>query len=154
MPAASRRTTSSRDGAHRIDDAVERCGHRAFLAFGVATAGDARPSSAPHIVSANESDALATYVLNLSEAVDNNFVADSIGVPRAAAPKWGDFVRRDLRPDIHLKACMADCADFKRIEIKSTAAGKNVTPRTTGPRDDMRTGWCERGDVNLTTQTG
>jgi cytochrome c len=32
---------------------------------------------------------------------------------------------------------MKDCADPKSIKIESTAEGKGLTPRTTGPLDEM-----------------
>jgi len=33
---------------------------------------------------------------------------------------------------------MKNCADAKSIEIESTAEGKGLTPRTTGPLDEMQ----------------
>jgi cytochrome c len=36
------------------------------------------------------------------------------------------------------KPCMNSCADPAEIRIISTAEGKNLTPRTTGPLDTMQ----------------
>jgi cytochrome c len=33
---------------------------------------------------------------------------------------------------------MKDCVDPKKIKIESTAEGKDLTPRTTGPLDTMQ----------------
>ena len=33
---------------------------------------------------------------------------------------------------------MKDCADPKKIKIELSAEGKDVTPRTTGPLDEMQ----------------
>jgi cytochrome c len=33
---------------------------------------------------------------------------------------------------------MKSCADPKKIKIESTAEGKDLTPRTTGPLDEMK----------------
>jgi cytochrome c len=33
---------------------------------------------------------------------------------------------------------MKNCADPKKIKIESTAEGKDLTPRTTGPLDEMK----------------
>jgi cytochrome c len=33
---------------------------------------------------------------------------------------------------------MTNCADPASIRIESTAEGKNLTPRTTGPLDEMK----------------
>ena len=98
----------------------------------------AQPFPAPHSLSANDVYALTAYILNLNDVVDNNFVADRNSLPKVEMPNGGNFIWRDPRPDTHAQECMKDCADPKRIEIKSTAEGKGVTPRTTGPLDEMQ----------------
>ncbi len=98
----------------------------------------AQPFPAPHSLSANDVYALTAYILNLSDVVDNNFVADRNSLPKVKMLNRGNFIWRDPRPDTHAKGCMKDCADAKRIEIKSTAEGKGVTPRTAGPLDEMQ----------------
>jgi S-disulfanyl-L-cysteine oxidoreductase SoxD len=35
------------------------------------------------------------------------------------------------------QACMKNCADAKAVKIISSAEGKDLTPRTTGPLDKM-----------------
>ena len=98
----------------------------------------AQPFSAPHSLSANDVYAVTAYILNLNDVVGNNFVADRNSLPKVKMPNRGAFMWRDPRPDTHAKECMKDCADPKQIEIKSTAEGKDVTPRTTGPLDEMQ----------------
>ena len=93
----------------------------------------AQPFPAPHSLSANDVYALTAYILNLNDVVDNNFVADRNSLPKVKMPNRGNFSWRDPRPDTNATECMKDCADSKRIAIKSTAEGKGVTPRTTGP---------------------
>jgi hypothetical protein len=139
MPAGTRRSTSSRDSAHRIGDAVEKPGRRVFLASGAAMAGGVQSSIAPHTFSPSDVGALSAYVLRPNDMLDNNFVAERNGVPRVARPKRGGFVWRDLLSATHVQACMTDRVNPARIAVKSTAEGKNVTPRTRGPHDDMRT---------------
>ena len=124
MSAAWRRSTSSRDSAHRIGDAVAQSGRRAFLAFGSAMAGGAQPSIAPHTFSPNDVGALNACVLRPNDMLDDNSVADRSGVPKVARPKRGGFVWRDPLSDTHARACMTDRADPARGEIRSRAEGR------------------------------
>jgi hypothetical protein len=48
------------------------------------------------------------------------------------------FTWTDPRPDTMAKPCMNACADAAGLRISSTAEGKNLTPRTTGPLDTMQ----------------
>jgi mono/diheme cytochrome c family protein len=97
----------------------------------------AQPFSAPRSLSANDVYAVTAYILNLNDIVDDNFVADRNSLPKVRMPNRGAFMWRDPRPDTHAQQCMKDCADPKRITIQSTAEGKDVTPRTSGPLDEM-----------------
>jgi len=124
MRAASRRSTSSRNSAHRVGDAVARSGRRAFLASGAAMAGGVQRSIAPHTFSPNDVGAFSACVLRPNEMLDNNFVADRRGVPKVARAKRDGFVWRDPLSDTHARACMTDRADPARGEIKSRAEGR------------------------------
>lgn len=124
MPADWRRSTSSRDSAHRIGGAVAQSGCRALLAFGAAMADGAQRFIAPHTFSPNDVGALSAYVLRPNDMLDDNSVADRGGVPKVARPKRDGFVWRDPLSDTHGKACMTDRADPTRGEIKSRAQGR------------------------------
>jgi cytochrome c len=50
-------------------------------------------------------------------------------------PNRDGFIWKDPRPDTHDTACMADCRPASAVRIVSTAEGKSLTPRTTGPLD-------------------
>ncbi|MEJ2623460.1 MAG: hypothetical protein P8Z80_02635 [Pseudolabrys sp.] len=139
MPAAWRRSTSSRDSAHRIDDAVAQSGRRVFLAFGPAMAGGAHPAIAPHTFSSNDVGALSAYVLRSNDMLDDNSVADRSGVPKVARPKRNGFVWRAPLSDTHGEACMTDRADPARARSGREWKVENATGRAAGPRDDMRT---------------
>lgn len=97
----------------------------------------AMPFQAPHSLSANDVYALTAYVLNINNIVGNNFVADRDSLPKVKMPNHDKFIWQDPRPDTSAKECMKDCADPKSIKIESTAEGKGLTPRTTGPLDEM-----------------
>jgi S-disulfanyl-L-cysteine oxidoreductase SoxD len=97
----------------------------------------AQPFSAPHSLSASDVYAVTAYILNLNDIVDDNFVADRNSLPKVRMPNRDAFLWRDPRPDTHAKECMKDCADPAQITIQSTAEGKDVTPRTHGPLDEM-----------------
>ncbi|HEX3709360.1 MAG TPA: cytochrome c [Pseudolabrys sp.] len=98
----------------------------------------AMPFPSPHALSADDVYAITAYVLNINNIVDNNFVADSDSLPRVKMPNRDRFIWRDPRPDTSAKECMKDCADAKKIKIESTAEGRGLTPRTTGPLDEMK----------------
>ena len=98
----------------------------------------AMPFQAPHSLSADDVYALTAYVLNINNIVENNFVADRNSLPKVKMPNHDRFIWQDPRPDTSAKECMKNCADPKTIKIESTAEGKGLTPRTTGPLDEMQ----------------
>lgn len=98
----------------------------------------AMPFPSPHQLSADQVYAMTAYILSLNDIVDNNFVADRESLPKVKMPHHDFFIWHDPRPDTSAKECMKDCVDPKSIKIESTAEGKNLTPRTTGPLDDMK----------------
>jgi S-disulfanyl-L-cysteine oxidoreductase SoxD len=98
----------------------------------------AMPFPAPHTLSADQVYAITAYVLNVNNIVDNNFVADRNSLPKVKMPNHDHFVWQDPRPDTSAKECMKNCVDPKKIKIESTAEGKGLTPRTTGPLDEMQ----------------
>lgn len=98
----------------------------------------AMPFPSPHQLSTDQVYAMTAYILNLNNIVDNNFVADKDSLPKVKMPHHDFFVWRDPRPDTSAKECMKDCVDAKTVKIESTAEGKNLTPRTTGPLDEMK----------------
>ena len=53
-------------------------------------------------------------------------------------PNRDSFIWTDPRPDTMAKPCMSGCANPADIKIISTAEGRNLTPRTTGPLDTMQ----------------
>ena len=98
----------------------------------------AMPFPSPHVLSADDIYALTAYVLNLNDIVDGNFVADRDSLPKVKMPNHDAFTWQDPRPDTAAKDCMKDCRDPKTVKIESTAEGKDLTPRTTGPLDEMK----------------
>jgi mono/diheme cytochrome c family protein len=98
----------------------------------------AMPFPSPHVLSADDVYALTAYVLNLNDIVDSNFVADRDSLPKVKMPNRDAFIWQDPRPDTAAQDCMKDCVDPKTLKIESTAEGKDLTPRTTGPLDQMK----------------
>jgi len=98
----------------------------------------AMPMPAPHSLSADDVYALTAYILNLNDAVPNEFVADRDSLPKVKMKNRDNFIWTDPRPDTTAKPCMSGCADPADIKIISTAEGRNLTPRTTGPLDNMQ----------------
>ena len=98
----------------------------------------AMPMPAPHTLSADDVYALTAYILNLNDVVPGEFVADRESLPKVKMPNRDNFLWTDPRPDTMAKPCMNECADPAGIKIVSTAEGKNLTPRTTGPLDTMQ----------------
>lgn len=98
----------------------------------------AMPFPSPHALSANDIYAITAYVLNINNIVGNDFVADRNSLPKVKMPNHDHFIWTDPRPDTSAKDCMKDCADPAKIKIESTAEGKDLTPRTTGPLDEMQ----------------
>ena len=98
----------------------------------------AMPMPAPHTLSADDVYALTAYILNLNDIVPNEFVADRDSLPKVKMPNRDHFIWTDPRPDTMARPCMSACADPADIKITSTAEGKDLTPRTTGPLDTMQ----------------
>jgi cytochrome c len=98
----------------------------------------AMPFPAPHSLTADQVYAITAYVLNLNNLVPNDFVADRDSLPKVKMPNHDAFIWRDPRPDTAAKECMTNCVDPAKVRIESTAEGKDLTPRTTGPLDDMQ----------------
>ncbi|SDO38637.1 c-type cytochrome [Afipia sp. GAS231] len=98
----------------------------------------AMPMPAPHTLSADDVYALTAYVLNLNDIVPNEFVADRTSLPTVKMPNRESFIWTDPRPDTMAKPCMNACIDPAETRIVSTAEGKQLTPRTTGPLDTMQ----------------
>jgi mono/diheme cytochrome c family protein len=98
----------------------------------------AMPLSAPHTLSADDVYAITAYVLNFNNIVPSDFVADRNSLPKVKMPNRDSFTWQDPRPDTAAKPCMKDCIDPKEVNILSSAEGKDLTPRTTGPLDKMQ----------------
>ncbi len=98
----------------------------------------AMPFTAPHTLSADDVYALTAYILNFNNLVPSDFVADRNSLPKVKMPNRDNFTWKDPRPDTAAVACMKNCVDPKSVKIISTAEGKDLTPRTTGPLDDMK----------------
>jgi cytochrome c len=90
----------------------------------------AMPFSAPHTLSADDVYAVTAYILSFNNIVPNDFVAD-----RDSLANRDNFSWQDPRPDTSNIACMKNCADPAAVKIISTAEGKDLTPRTSGPLD-------------------
>jgi S-disulfanyl-L-cysteine oxidoreductase SoxD len=98
----------------------------------------AMPFPAPHSLTTDQVYAMTAYILNLNNIVPGDFVADRNTLPKVKMPNHDAFIWKDPRPDTASKACMANCFDPSKVRIESTAEGKDLTPRTTGPLDDMQ----------------
>ena len=98
----------------------------------------AMPMPAPHTLSADDVYALTAYILNLNDIVPSEFVADRESLPKVKMRNRDNFIWTDPRPDTMAKPCMNACADPAGVRQSSTAEGKNLTPRTTGPLDTMQ----------------
>ena len=98
----------------------------------------AMPMPAPHTLSADDVYALTAYILNLNDIVPSEFVADRESLPKVKMPNRDNFLWTDPRPDTAAKPCMSACVDPASVRIVSTAEGKSLTPRTTGPLDTMQ----------------
>jgi len=98
----------------------------------------AMPFPAPHALPADDVYALTAYILNLNDIVPSDFVADRNSLPKVKMPNHDNFIWIDPRPDTADKPCMSACATPADVKIGSTAEGKDLTPRTTGPLDTMQ----------------
>jgi len=95
----------------------------------------AMPMPTPHTLSADDVYALTAYILNLNNIVPNEFVADRDSLPKVRMPNRDNFIWTDPRPDTAAQPCMSACRDPAAVSISSTAEGRDLTPRTTGPLD-------------------
>ena len=98
----------------------------------------AMPFTSLRTLSADDVYALTAYVLNLNNIVPADFVADKDSLPKVKMPNHDSFSWQDPRPDTAMKPCMTKCVDPSTLKIVSTAEGQSLTPRTTGPLDDMQ----------------
>jgi S-disulfanyl-L-cysteine oxidoreductase SoxD len=98
----------------------------------------AMPMPAPHTLPAADVYALTAYILNLNDIVGSEFVADRDSLPKVKMPNHDAFIWTDPRPDTKSRPCMNACIDPAAVKITSTAEGRNLTPRTTGPLDTMQ----------------
>lgn len=98
----------------------------------------AMPFPSPRTLTPDQVYALTAYILNLNNIVPNDFVADKDSLPEVKMPNHDSFTWEDPRPDTHVEPCMTKCKDPAMIKIGSTAEGKTLTPRMTGPLDDMQ----------------
>jgi len=98
----------------------------------------AMPMQAPHTLSADDVYALTAYILHLNDIVSSDFVADRDSLPNVKMPNRDAFIWIDPRPDTMAKPCMNDCVNAADVRISSSAEGRNLTPRTTGPLDTMQ----------------
>ncbi len=97
----------------------------------------AMPFPAPHTLPADDVYALTAFILNLNNIVPDDFVANKHTLPKVRMPNHDSFSWDDPRPDTATQPCMTKCQDPSGTKIVSTAEGKTLTPRTTGPLDDM-----------------
>ena len=98
----------------------------------------AMPFQAPRSLSAAEVYALTAYVLNLDNIVQSDFVADRNSLPKVKMPNHDRFIWQDPRPDTASEPCMKNCKRPEDVKIMSSAEGTELTPRTTGPLDEMQ----------------
>lgn len=94
----------------------------------------AMPFFAPQSLNDDEVYALTAYVLNLNYIVDGDFVANRETLPKVKMPNHDNFIWDDPRPDTKNERCMNDCKE--EVSVSDSAAGKNLTPSTTGPLDE------------------
>jgi S-disulfanyl-L-cysteine oxidoreductase SoxD len=98
----------------------------------------AMPFHAPRSLSAEDVYAVTAYVLSLNNIVPSEFVADPDSLPKVKMPNRDRFTWQDPRPDTSAEACMSNCKDPAAVNIVFSAEGRDLTPRTTGPLDQMQ----------------
>lgn len=98
----------------------------------------AMPFPSPHVLTADQVYAITAYILNLNNLVGNDFVANRETLPKVKMPNHDHFIWKDPRPDTNNTECMKSCIDPTKVKIESSAEGKGLTPRTTGPLDEMK----------------
>lgn len=97
----------------------------------------AMPFYAPQSMSDDQVYALTAYVLNLNYIVEGDFVASKETLPKVEMPNQDGFIWEDPRPVVNNERCMKDCKE--EATVSDSAAGKNLTPSTTGPLDEGMT---------------
>jgi cytochrome c len=97
----------------------------------------AMPFYAPESLTPNQTYAIVAYILNLNNIVPSSFVANKKNLPQVRMPNRNGFYRPDPRPDTHNPVCLHSCRT--NVKITSSAAGKNLTPSTTGKLDESLT---------------
>lgn len=98
----------------------------------------AMPFPAPRSLTPDQVYAITAYVLNLNNIVPADFVANRDSLPKVQMPNRNGFIWVDPRPDTKSVHCMSNCEDPAKVKVLSTAEGNDLTPRTTGPLDDMQ----------------
>ncbi|WP_205424882.1 cytochrome c [Marinobacter sp. BW6] len=94
----------------------------------------AMPFFAPQSLTDDQVYALTAYVLNLNYIVESDFVANKETLPEVVMPNQDGFTWEDPRPVVSNERCMKDCKES--VTVSDSAAGKNLTPSTTGPLDE------------------
>lgn len=85
----------------------------------------AMPFTAPRSLSADETYAIAAYVLYLNEIVDDEFVLTQSNLAEIKMPNRDGFFLDD-RPDSTNTRCMDNCADLQQLQMVGTIGG--ITP--------------------------
>jgi hypothetical protein len=98
----------------------------------------AMPFPTPHVLPADDVYAVTAYILNLNNLVGDDFVADSASLPKVVMPNRHGFILLDPRPDTADTECMKDCRKPDDVRVEATTEGNQVTPRETGPLDEMQ----------------
>ena len=98
----------------------------------------AMPYPVPHSLSPGDVYAVTAYILNLNNVVPDSFVADAKSLPQVKLANRHGFILLDPRPDTADAECMKDCRKPEDVRISATTEGSQVTPRETGPLDEMK----------------
>ncbi|HQT63734.1 MAG: hypothetical protein B7Z75_01800 [Acidocella sp. 20-57-95] len=98
----------------------------------------AMPFYAPRSLTSNQVYAISAYILNLNNIVPDDFVANAKTLAAVKMPNRDGFIFKDPRPLTHDVECMSHCADAKALVITSDASKAGITPKTTGPVDNMQ----------------
>lgn len=100
----------------------------------------AMPFFAPHTLKPDEVYALVAWILNANGIVGDGWIANAHSVPLVKMPAASHWNWKDPRPVTANTACMTNCKNAESVKITSSAAGKKLTPRLTGPLDHMSSG--------------
>jgi cytochrome c len=98
----------------------------------------AMPFFAPRSLTSDQVYGITAYILNLNGIVPDNFVANAKTLAAVKMPNRDGFNFKDPRPLTHDTRCMSNCAEPKSLVITTDASKSGITPRTTGPVDDMQ----------------